>query len=224
MHVFRNGGGKSAADAPEGVSAASAPAVVDKGKGKRTASDAELEEAANAKKEREDAAKDDADDDDDDSDDEDVESHGINARSLLSSAGFGRPIQLDMTKSLREQLQELDDMGAFNDHDVDMDALHDEDGDLGDHDHDGHGETEGEGGGGHGSDPDSPTYTYNGASSGSSTTLGSRGGETPPPPPTPPNGDATPTQLKRLPPDSEAPSAALKAEGFMDSSESPLKV
>ena len=164
------------------------------------------------------------DDDDDDSDDEDVESHGINARSLLSSAGFGRPIQLDMTKSLREQLQELDDMGAFNDHDVDMDALHDEDGDLGDHDHDGHGETEGEGGGGHGSDPDSPTYTYNGASSGSSTTLGSRGGETPPPPPTPPNGDATPTQLKRLPPDSEAPSAALKAEGFMDSSESPLKV
>ena len=77
MHVFRNGGGgKSAADAPEGVSAASAPAVVDKGKGKRTASDAELEEAANAKKEREDAAKDDADDDDDDSDDDDEEEEG----------------------------------------------------------------------------------------------------------------------------------------------------
>ena len=74
---FRNGGGKSAADAlPEGVSAASAPAVVDKGKGKRTASDAELEEAANAKKEREDAAKDDADDDDDDSDDDDEEEEG----------------------------------------------------------------------------------------------------------------------------------------------------
>ncbi|EJF63408.1 PP2C-domain-containing protein [Dichomitus squalens] len=161
------------------------------------------------------------DDDDDDSDDDDIESHGINARSLLSSAGFGRPIQLDMTKSLREQLQELDDMGAFNEHDVDMDDLHDEDGEH-EHDRDGHGETEGEGG--HASDPESPTYTYNGASSGSSTTLGSRGGETPPPPPTPPNGDATPAQLKHLPPDSEAPSAALKAEGFLDSSESPLKV
>ena len=90
-------------------------------------------------------------------------------------------------------------------------------GEHGDHDHDGHGETEGEGG--HASDPESPTYTYNGTS----TTLGSRGGETPPPPPTPPNGDTTPVQLKHLP-DGDAPSAALKAEGFMDSSESPLKV
>ena len=85
---FRNGGGKSAADAPEGVSAASAPpAVVDKGKGKRTASDAELDEAANAKKEREDAAKDDADDDDDDSDDDDEEEDGT---LLTVQPGFNR--------------------------------------------------------------------------------------------------------------------------------------
>ncbi|KAI0720483.1 PP2C-domain-containing protein [Cerioporus squamosus] len=153
------------------------------------------------------------DDDDDDSDDDDVEGHGINARSLLNNAGFGlgQPINLDMTKSLREQLQELDEMGAFSEHDVEMGDIDDESGGEGDHDPDAEGE--------HASDPESPTYTYNGSSS----TLGSRGGETPPPPPTPPNGDATPAQLKPLP-DGDAPSAALKAEGFMDSSESPLKV
>ncbi|TFK91114.1 PP2C-domain-containing protein [Polyporus arcularius HHB13444] len=156
---------------------------------------------------------DDDDDDDDDSDDDDVEGHGINARSLLNNAGFGldQPIQLDMTKSLREQLQELDEMGAFSEHDVEMGDIDDEFGGEGDHEHDADGE--------HASDPESPTYTYNGSSS----TLGSRGGETPPPPPTPPTGDATPAQLKSQP-DGDAPSAALKAEGFLDSSESPLKV
>ncbi|KAM5535047.1 hypothetical protein V8D89_011275 [Ganoderma adspersum] len=159
-----------------------------------------------------------SDEDEDDSDDDDLDNHGINARSLLSSAGFGGPIQLDVTKSLREQLQELDDMGTFSEHDVDMNDIDEEEaGEHGDHDHDGHGEAEGEGG--PASDPESPTYTYNGTS----TTLGSRGGETPPPPPTPPNGDTTPVQLKHLP-DGDAPSAALKAEGFLDSSESPLKV
>ncbi|KAI0754952.1 PP2C-domain-containing protein [Daedaleopsis nitida] len=155
-------------------------------------------------------------DDDDDSDDDDME-HGINARSLLSNTGFGmdRPIQLDMTKSLRDQLQELDEMGAFNDHDVEMGDIEDESGARPDGEH--HKESHGE----HASEPESPTYTLNGTSDPS--TLGSRGGETPPPPPTPPNGDATPAQLKSLP-EGDAPSAAVKAEGFLDASESPLKV
>ena len=153
-----------------------------------------------------------AEDDDDDSDDDDME-HGINARSLLSNAGFGlQPVQLDMTKSLREQLQELDEMGTFNDHDVEM--AESDNGESGTSSG-GKPEDDGE----HSSDPESPTYTYNGTGS----SIGSRGGETPPPPPTPPNGDATPVQLKPLP-DGDAPSAALKAEGFIDSSESPLKV
>ncbi|KAJ8473347.1 hypothetical protein ONZ51_g7926 [Trametes cubensis] len=155
------------------------------------------------------------DDEDEDSDEDDVDSHGINARSLLTNAGFGfggRTIQLDMTKTLQEQLQELDAMGAFSDHDMEMgDVLevdHDEDGEG---EHDGHGETE------YPSDPESPTYTHEGGSQGTR-------GETPPPPPTPPpNGAATPKQLKPLP-DGDAPSAALKAEGFIDSSENPLKV
>ncbi|KAI0648068.1 PP2C-domain-containing protein [Trametes meyenii] len=153
------------------------------------------------------------DDDEEDSDDDDVESHGINARSLLSNAGFGfggREIQLDMTKSLQEQLRELEAMGAFGDHDIEMvdDEEHESGGEAG---HDGHRE------GGHPSDPESPTYTHNG-----STSEGPRG-ETPPPPTPPLNGDATPKQLKPLPGGDE-PSAALKAEGFIDSSESPLKV
>ncbi|OSD07240.1 PP2C-domain-containing protein [Trametes coccinea BRFM310] len=155
------------------------------------------------------------DDDEDDSDDDDADSHGINARSLLGGTGFGfggRTIQLDMTRSLREQLQELDAMGAFGDHDVEMDE--DENELEGEGEHDGHGETEQPP-----SDPESPTYTHNGSSS-----QGSRGGETPPPPPTPPpNGDATPKQLKSLPGGDE-PSPAVVAEGFLDSSESPLKV
>ena len=64
--------------------------------------------------------------------------HGINARSLLSNAGFGlQPVQLDMTKSLRDQLQELDEMGAFNDHDVEMGDIDDEESGVeGDHDFD----------------------------------------------------------------------------------------
>ncbi|CDO71449.1 hypothetical protein BN946_scf184909.g43 [Trametes cinnabarina] len=160
-------------------------------------------------------APDDDDDDDDDSDDDDADSHGINARSLLGSTGFGlggRTIQLDMTRSLREQLQELDAMGAFGDNDVEMDE--DEHELAGDGERDGHGETEHPP-----SDPESPTYTQNGSSS-----QGSRGGETPPPPPTPPpNGDATPKQLNSLPGGDE-PHPAVVAEGFLDSSESPLKV
>ncbi|KAI0354945.1 PP2C-domain-containing protein [Trametes cingulata] len=160
------------------------------------------------------------DDDDDDDSEDDVDSHGVNARSLLSHSGFGfggRTIQLDMTKSLREQLQELDAMGAFSDHDIEMGEMEEEDSESGGEGHDrehpdGQGETE------HPSDPESPTYTHDGPSS-----QGPRG-ETPPPPPTPPqNGDATPKQLKPLP-DGDEPSAALKAEGFIDSSESPLKV
>ncbi len=159
------------------------------------------------------------DDDEDDSDDDDME-HGINARSLLSNAGFGleQPDdQPSVTKSLREQLQELDEMGAFNDHDVDM-------GDIDDKESGAEGGRNGEkerheDDGDRASDPDSPTYTYNGTGS----SGGSGGGETPTPPPTPPNGNATPVQLKPLP-DGDAPSGALKAEGFLDSSESPLKV
>jgi len=58
-------------DAPEGVSAA--PASVDKGKGKRTATDAELEEAATAKKEREAQDNDEEEEDSDDDDDEEEE-------------------------------------------------------------------------------------------------------------------------------------------------------
>ena len=50
-----------------------------------------------------------------------------------------------------------------------------------------------------------------------------RGHHTGPPPPTPPNGDATPVQLKSLPQGDE-PSGAVKVEGLMDASESPLKV
>lgn len=164
------------------------------------------------------------DDDEEDSDDDDIEGHGINARSLLSSAGFGfgQPVHLDVTKSLREQLQELDDMSALNDHDIDMNDIDDEE--SGEHDPhaDGH-HGEAEAGA---SEPESPTYIYDGNStsgSASSHTLGSRGGETPPPPPTPPNGDATPVQLKSLPQGDE-PSAAVKLEGLMDASESPLKV
>ena len=163
------------------------------------------------------------DDDDDESDDDDMENQGINARSLLSSAGFGfgGSVQLDMTKSLREQLQELDDMGAFNEHDVDMNDIEDgESGVEGDTDDAHAGDAEHEAGS---SDPESPTYTYDGQSTASASALGSRGGETPPPPPTPPNGDATPVQLKSLP-QGDAPSGALKVEGFLDSSESPLKV
>ena len=165
----------------------------------------------------------DDDDDEDDSDDEGMDGTGINARSLLDNAGFnfGPGFPIDPTKSLREQLQELDEMGSFNDdeHDIDMDGIDDEH-----RQH--HGSTskleeiDGDGG-----DPESPTYTYDGSStrpSGSST-LGSRGGETPPPPPTPPNGDATPVQLKSLPQGDE-PSGAVKVEGLMDASESPLKV
>lgn len=151
-------------------------------------------------------------DDDDDSDDDDAESHGGNARSLISNAGFGfggRTIQLDMTKSLREQLQELDAMGAFSDNDVEMGDMEDEI-ESEEHEHEEHADGE------HPSDPESPTYT---AANGSSTD-----GEAPPPPPTPPvNGDATPKQLKSLP-DGDAPSAAVKAEGLLDASESPLKV
>ncbi|KAI0632105.1 PP2C-domain-containing protein [Trametes polyzona] len=153
----------------------------------------------------------DPEDDDDDSDDDDVDSHGVNARSLLSNAGFGfggRTIQLDMTKSLREQLQELDAMGAFSENDVDM-------GDLEDEETESRVENLDEE---HPSDPDSPTYSANGPSP-----AGSHG-EAPPPPSTPPpNGDATPKQLKSLPGGDE-PSAAVKAEGLLDSSESPLKV
>ncbi|KAI8978684.1 phosphatase 2C-like domain-containing protein [Trametes punicea] len=154
------------------------------------------------------------DDDDDDSDDDDADSHGVNARSLLSNAGFGfggRTIQLDMTKSLREQLQELDAMGAFGDHDIEMGDMDEDEHDSGgEGEHDGHGETE------HPSDPESPTYTHNGSEVSRE--------ETPPPPPTPPpNGDATPKQLKSLP-DGDEPNPVLKAEGFLDASESPLKV
>ncbi|KAL1950327.1 hypothetical protein VTO73DRAFT_5451 [Trametes versicolor] len=153
------------------------------------------------------------DDDDDDSDDDDAESHGGNARSLISNAGFGfggRTIQLDMTKSLREQLQELDAMGAFSDADVEMGDMEEDEIESEEHEHEEHADGE------HPSDPESPTYT---AANGSSTD-----GEAPPPPPTPPvNGDATPKQLKPLP-DGDAPSAAVKAEGLLDASESPLKV
>ncbi|KAH9854668.1 PP2C-domain-containing protein [Lenzites betulinus] len=152
------------------------------------------------------------DDDDDDSDEEDAEGHGVNARSLLSNAGFGfggRSVQLDMTKSLREQLQELDAMGAFSDNDVEMGDLDEDDTESGVEEHDEHSEPS------HPSDPESPTYTSDGPST---------QGEAPPPPLTPsPNGDATPKQLKpRLAGDE--PSAAVKAEGLLDSSESPLKV
>ncbi|KAH9922773.1 PP2C-domain-containing protein [Epithele typhae] len=152
-------------------------------------------------------------DDGDDSDDDDIESHGISSAGFLGAAG------IDVTKNLREQLQELDQMGASPDHDVNMNDIEDEE--SGQEDgmhHDGDGEQ----------DPESPSYTLkssaNGISSSGLSTLGSRGGETPPPPPTPPNGNAAvPAQLKHLP-DGDAPSAAVKAEGLMDSSESPLKV
>ncbi|KAI0822265.1 PP2C-domain-containing protein [Trametes gibbosa] len=155
------------------------------------------------------------DDDDDDSDEEDVEGHGINARSLLSNTGFGfggRTVQLDMTQRLREQLQELDAMGAFGDNDVEMGDLEEDDAESGLEERN---ENDAEGEVPHPSDPESPTYTTDGQPT---------HGEAPPPPSTPsPNGDATPKQLKPQP-DGDEPSAAVKAEGLLDSSESPLKV
>ncbi|KAI0761953.1 PP2C-domain-containing protein [Trametes elegans] len=156
------------------------------------------------------------DDDDDDDSDDDVDGHGGNARSLLSNAGFGlggRTIQLDMTKTLQEQLQELDAMGTFTEHvDVEMGDLEEGETDSG-----GEGEQARHGEAEHPHEPESPSYTPNGTSSQAPR------GETPPPPTPPVNGDPTPKQLKPLP-DGDEPSAALKAEGFIDSSESPLKV
>ncbi|KDQ62417.1 hypothetical protein JAAARDRAFT_30322 [Jaapia argillacea MUCL 33604] len=139
------------------------------------------------------------DSDEDDSGEEDMETDGADSRSFFS-ATFGRAP--DVTKTLREQLNELH--GDVDKSDAEMSEPED------DHSHGPYGASSN-----HVADSD-----LHAIEAGHSPDLQ---GEAPPPPKPLPNGNPAVDQFESHPTGDE-PSASLKAEGLMDSSESPLKV
>ncbi|KAI0927082.1 hypothetical protein AcW1_007566 [Taiwanofungus camphoratus] len=142
------------------------------------------------------------DDSDDDSDDDDLQHEGLNGNSGFSDAfDFHQGGRSDITKSLREQLDELERDGddessnVDGDGDVHMGNIEDEDG-------------------------ESTGLPKKDLSASPRRVLQ---GEAPPPPKPLVNGDAEVEQLESTP-GPDTPSPAVKAEGLLDSSESPLKV
>ncbi|GBE84931.1 phosphatase 2C-like domain-containing protein [Sparassis latifolia] len=152
----------------------------------------------------------DVDDDDDDSGDEYVdadETNGVTSFTGVSFNGtFGLPHSdgSDITKSLREQLDELEEAEADSacpeSDDMQMGEIDDEVTISG-----------------------METAPPTAATPAKQQDSGGLQGEAPPPPKLLQNGDARPKQLVSSPA-GDAPSAAVQAEGFLDSSESPLKL
>jgi len=150
--------------------------------------------------------------DDDDSGDEDMELDGNDGGSLLDGSSASVAGSGDATKSLRQQLDELEQDGEFQmdgASDSHVGTIDDEDMDVGDASRSGRAPT----------GQDTPTSASNNAPG----TQRELQGEAPRPPAPPQNGDAHVDQFE-LHPSGDAPSDAVKAEGLMDSSESPLKM
>ncbi|KAH9942872.1 PP2C-domain-containing protein [Amylocystis lapponica] len=142
------------------------------------------------------------DSDDDDSGDEELNAEGSNARSFFSDAfGYPQVDQPDVTKSLRDQLDELERGVDYESDDMDGDVP------MGDIDDE---ETV---------NGDAEPLTKKDLPQSSHELQG----EAPPPPIPVMNGDSKIEQFESVP-GPDVPSAVVMAEGLMDSSDSPLKV
>ncbi|KAH8114519.1 PP2C-domain-containing protein [Phellopilus nigrolimitatus] len=168
------------------------------------------------------------DDSDEDDSEEDIEmgnaaGRSEGAQSFLTSLGL-RPPTSDVTKSLKAQLDELEENEGgsrfeqlSDDESDDADAKHDKDSDDEDQTMSDPGDEAQQafGAGSKNANSKGPKSTPNGTSTQSS-------GEAPPPPKPLVNGDIKVKQLSSTPGGDEA-APAVKAEGLMDGSESPVK-